>query len=214
MTSIGDLFVSVRAKTSGLTKGLRKANRSIQAFSKSAAGTLAMVGAGFLGFKGLQTIASGFFSSLMYHSEDFRTAWIEMTNSLRDAFRDLAIKWGPQLANTIKSLTQKLITLLTQIDAATDPEAWNQLGKDAKRGAGWLTKTMLFNPSTLGPGGNADLAEAKARLASRGKAGSDSFWYSEVGQMLLYMFGPSRKTAGFTRSGEEIPVKIMSGGPE
>lgn len=211
MASIGDLFVSVRAKTQGLDKGLRKANRSIKSFSRSAAGALAVVGAGFLGFKGIQAIFSRFFSALMYHSAEFRTAWVEMTNTLRETFTKLAVQWGPRLGKMIESLTLKLILLLESLDAATNPEAWNQIGRDLKKSLGNAVDYMKMNPfSTLLDPHGAGIRGAA--MSNRGQAPGqfqNSDWHQikywletrKPGHQMLFQMDP-------------IPVKILEGAPQ
>ena len=211
MASIGDLFVSVRAKTQGLDKGLRKANRSIKSFSRSAAGALAVLGAGFLGFKGIQAVFSRFFSSLMYHSDEFRTAWIKMSNTMRETFAKLAVQWGPRLAKMIESLTVKLILLLESLDAATDPEAWNQLGRDLKKSLGSAASYIGKNPfsTLLDPHGSGIRGAAMRNRGQDPGQFMNSDWHQikywletrKPGHQMMFQMDP-------------IPVKILEGAPQ
>lgn len=211
MASIGDLFVSVRAKTQGLDKGLRKANRSIKSFSRSAAGALAVVGAGFLGFKGIQAIFSRFFSALMYHSAEFRTAWIEMSNTLRETFSKLAVQWGPRLARMIESLTIKLILLLESLDAATNPDAWNQLGRDLKSSLKDSMRNMGMNPfsTLLDPHGTGIRG---AVMKNRGQDPAQ-FQNSDWHHIKYWLETRDRGSRMFSPV-NPIPVKILEGAPQ
>jgi hypothetical protein len=211
MASIGDLFVSVRAKTQGLDKGLRKANRSIKSFSRSAAGALAVVGAGFLGFKGIQAIFSRFFSALMYHSAEFRTAWIEMSNTLRETFSKLAVQWGPRLARMIESLTIKLILLLESLDAATDPDSWNQLGRDLKKSFGASISYMAKNPfsSMLNPMESGFKANAMLEAGIDPGRFQNSDWHQ-----IKYWLETRDRGSRMLSPMNPIPVKILEGAPQ
>tara|TARA_R110000751_G_scaffold106870_1_gene203028 strand:+ start:650 stop:1309 length:660 start_codon:yes stop_codon:yes gene_type:complete len=102
MANVGDLFINVRAKTSGLTKGLRSARRSLKTFAKSAGGIVAGIGAAFGIFK-LFSFAMG---SLIGHSRDFRRSWSEIQNAISQAGAEFATQFGPQLSRGLTDLSK------------------------------------------------------------------------------------------------------------
>ena len=104
MAVVGDLFVNVRARTGGLTKGLRRARQKMQTFGKSAGGIITGLAAGF----GLFKLGSAAMSALVFHSKDFGEAWARVHNTVNELFKSLAEKIGPVLADGLNSLADWL----------------------------------------------------------------------------------------------------------
>tara|TARA_R110000803_G_scaffold185572_1_gene247947 strand:- start:263 stop:910 length:648 start_codon:yes stop_codon:yes gene_type:complete len=106
MANVGDLFINVRAKTSGLTKGLRGARRSLANFAKSGTGIIAGIGSAFGIFKTFQFLMG----SLIGHSKEFREAWAKIGKALADIGKSFAKEFGPALAKGIDRLAEWLTT--------------------------------------------------------------------------------------------------------
>ena len=106
MANVGDLFINVRAKTSGLTKGLRKARRSLANFAKSGTSIIAGIGAAF----GIFKVFKFLMGSLIGHSEEFRTAWAKIGTAVAEAGASFAKEFGPGLAKGLSSLSEWLGT--------------------------------------------------------------------------------------------------------
>ena len=102
MANVGDLFINVRAKTSGLTKGLRSARRSLANFARSGTGIIAGIGAAFGIFKTFDFMMG----SLIGHSEEFRESWAQLQTSINEAGQEFAMQFGPQLAQGISDLSK------------------------------------------------------------------------------------------------------------
>ena len=106
MANVGDLFINVRAKTSGLTKGLRSARRSLSNFAKSGTSIIAGIGAAF----GIFKVFKFLMGSLIGHSEEFRTAWAKIGKAVAEAGASFAKEFGPGLAKGLSSLAEWLGT--------------------------------------------------------------------------------------------------------
>ena len=106
MANVGDLFINVRAKTSGLTKGLRSARRSLANFAKSGTSIIAGIGAAFGIFKVFKFIMG----SLIGHSEEFRAEWAKIGTTIAEAGASFAKEFGPGLAKGLSSLAEWLGT--------------------------------------------------------------------------------------------------------
>ena len=106
MANVGDLFINVRAKTSGLTKGLRSARGSLANFARSGTAMIAGIGAGFGIFKGLQFIMG----SLIGHSAEFRESWAKIQTQVNQIGQEFAKEFGPALAKGISDLSEWLAT--------------------------------------------------------------------------------------------------------
>ena len=106
MANVGDLFINVRAKTSGLTKGLRGARRSLANFAKSGTGIIAGIGGAFGIFKTFQFLMG----SLIGHSKEFREAWAKIGTALAGIGKSFAKEFGPALARGISDLAEWLAT--------------------------------------------------------------------------------------------------------
>jgi hypothetical protein len=102
MANVGDLFINVRAKTSGLTKGLRSARRSLANFARSGTGIIAGIGAAFGIFKTFDFMMG----SLIGHSKEFRESWAQLQTSINEAGQEFAMQFGPQLAQGISDLSK------------------------------------------------------------------------------------------------------------
>lgn len=102
MANVGDLFINVRAKTSGLTKGLRSARRSLANFARSGTGIIAGIGAAFGIFKTFDFMMG----SLIGHSKEFRESWAQLQTSINEAGQEFAKQFGPQLAQGISDLSK------------------------------------------------------------------------------------------------------------
>ena len=106
MANVGDLFINVRAKTSGLTKGLRSARRSLSNFAKSGTSIIAGIGAAF----GIFKVFKFLMGSLIGHSQEFRTAWAKIGTAVAEAGASFAKEFGPGLAKGLSSLSEWLGT--------------------------------------------------------------------------------------------------------
>ena len=106
MAVVGDLFVQVKANTAALTKGLAGARRSLRRFSRSGAGLLAGVAAGFGAWK----LGSKVLGTMMHTSQEFREAWANVHNAVNGLLADLGAELGPILADGLNSLTEWLST--------------------------------------------------------------------------------------------------------
>ena len=102
MANVGDLFINVRAKTSGLTKGLRSARRSLANFARSGTGIIAGIGAAFGIFKTFDFMMG----SLIGHSKEFRESWAQLQTSINEAGQEFAKQFGPQLAQGVADLSK------------------------------------------------------------------------------------------------------------
>jgi hypothetical protein len=102
MANVGDLFINVRAKTSGLTKGLRSARRSLANFARSGTGIIAGIGAAFGIFKTFDFMMG----SLIGHSKEFRESWAQLQTSINEAGQEFAMQFGPQLAQGVADLSK------------------------------------------------------------------------------------------------------------
>ena len=102
MANVGDLFINVRAKTSGLTKELRSARRSLANFARSGTGIIAGIGAAFGIFKTFDFMMG----SLIGHSKEFRESWAQLQTSINEAGQEFAMQFGPQLAQGISDLSK------------------------------------------------------------------------------------------------------------
>ena len=196
MASVGDLFVNVRAKTQGLNSGLKKANRSISSFAGTAAKSLGAIAAGFAIFKTLKKVGGMFFSSLMYKSEEFRSAWANLNNQLVATFGKLAQRWGPALANVLDSLAEKIYSITTAMRLIP----WGAIGKG-------ITKKIKTPVSKLG------VAQAQGGLP-RALAGmmSTTLTKEESGGALLKAIYETLKLL-LSDGKDPKPVVIVSGGP-
>jgi hypothetical protein len=106
MANVGDLFINVRAKTSGLTKGLRSARRSLANFARSGTAIIAGIGAAFGVFK----LFDFLMGSLIGHSKEFREAWAKIGTEIAGLGADFAKEFGPALAKGISDLAEWLAT--------------------------------------------------------------------------------------------------------
>ena len=106
MANVGDLFINVRAKTSGLTKGLRSARRSLANFAKSGTSIIAGIGAAF----GIFKVFKFLMGSLIGHSAEFREAWAKIGTVIAEAGASFAKEFGPGLAKGISDLAEWLAT--------------------------------------------------------------------------------------------------------
>jgi hypothetical protein len=106
MANVGDLFINVRAKTSGLTKGLRSARRSLANFARSGTAIIAGIGAAFGVFKLFHFLMG----SLIGHSKEFREAWAKIGTEIAGLGADFAKEFGPALAKGISDLAEWLAT--------------------------------------------------------------------------------------------------------
>ena len=106
MANVGDLFINVRAKTSGLTKGLRSARRSLTNFARSGTAIIAGIGAAFGVFK----LFDFLMGSLIGHSKEFREAWAEIGTVFAELGGEFAKEFGPSLAKGISDLAEWLAT--------------------------------------------------------------------------------------------------------
>ena len=102
MANVGDLFINVRAKTSGLTKGLRSARRSLANFARSGTGIIAGIGAAF----GIFKLFDFMMGSLIGHSKEFRESWAQLQTSINEAGQEFAKQFGPQLAQGVEDLSK------------------------------------------------------------------------------------------------------------
>ena len=102
MANVGDLFINVRAKTSGLTKGLRSARRSLANFARSGTGIIAGIGAAF----GIFKLFDFMMGSLIGHSKEFRESWAQLQTSINEAGQEFAKQFGPQLAQGVADLSK------------------------------------------------------------------------------------------------------------
>lgn len=102
MAVVGDLFVQVRARTDSLTKGLRNARRSLQSFSRTGAGLIAGVAAGFSAWK----IADRVLGTMMHSSAEFRDAWAGVQNTVNALLAELGAELGPILAEGLNDLNE------------------------------------------------------------------------------------------------------------
>ena len=102
MANVGDLFINVRAKTSGLTKGLRSARRSLTKFARSGTGIIAGIGGAFGIFKTFQFMMG----SLIGNSKEFREAWARVGIAINEAGADFARQFGTSLAEGLDDLSK------------------------------------------------------------------------------------------------------------
>ena len=102
MANVGDLFINVRAKTSGLTKGLRSARRSLANFAKSGTGIIAGIGGAFGIFKTFQFLMG----SLIGNSKEFREAWARVGIAINEAGAEFARQFGTSLAEGLDDLAK------------------------------------------------------------------------------------------------------------
>ena len=102
MANVGDLFINVRAKTSGLTKGLRSARRSLTKFARSGTGIIAGIGGAFGIFKTFQFMMG----SLIGNSKEFREAWARVGIAINEAGAEFARQFGTSLAEGLDDLAK------------------------------------------------------------------------------------------------------------
>ena len=100
MANVGDLFVNVRARTSALTKGLQGARRRMSNFAKSSGGMIAGIAAGF----GLFKLGEKVLGAMVYHSDEFGSAWANINNVIQEMLGELANELGPTLAEGVNGL--------------------------------------------------------------------------------------------------------------
>ena len=102
MANVGDLFINVRAKTSGLTKGLRSARRSLSNFARSGTGIIAGIAGAFGIFKTFQFMMG----SLIGNSKEFREAWARVGIAINEAGAGFARQFGTSLAEGLDDLAK------------------------------------------------------------------------------------------------------------
>jgi len=158
--------------------------------------SLGAIAGGFALFKGLQKVGGMFFSSLMYQSKEFRSAWTDLNNQLIHTFGAMAQKWGPSLARMVESLTIKLINLIEGLDAAFDPEAWDQLGKQFKDAPKAVSIKKSIQKQVFETSANPSLDP------------TDSFNF--IGD---YIHNLLRHGLGMPTDSSPQPVVIVDGGP-
>ena len=105
-TSIGNLFINVKATTGQFTKSLGNIRRRLRTFATSGMGMIAGIAAGFGAWK----IGSTIFGQLLAHNKEFRESWAKVQNTVMDLIANLANKFGPAFADGLNALAEWLET--------------------------------------------------------------------------------------------------------
>lgn len=93
-TSVGNLFVNVRARTQGFSKALGNVRRRLRTFATSGMGLLAGMGAAFLTWRTGVTI----FANMLARSKEMRTAWAGVKNTINEMIQEFVDRFGPSIA--------------------------------------------------------------------------------------------------------------------
>lgn len=101
-TSVGNLFVNVRARTQGFSKALSNVRRRLRTFATSGMGLLAGMGAAFLTWRAGVTI----FANMLARSKEMRTAWAGVKNTINEMIGEFVDRFGPSIAKGLNDFKE------------------------------------------------------------------------------------------------------------
>lgn len=182
MSNVGDLFVSVRARTDGLRKGLRKSGAMLKRFSRSTTALVGGLAAGYLGLKGVMAVASLGFQSIIFHSKEAREGWGKLNNAIRNALERFAVTVGPKIGEVLTDWADSIDRLGPALDAFGENiekhmkslqyylnRARNPLGANVQGIIDQTSRDIGDGPDVIGkvPGQNFEWNYTRGRIVPR-----------------------------------------------
>ena len=101
-TTVGNLFVNVRARTQGFSKALGNVRRRLRTFATSGMGLLAGMGAAFLTWR----TGVAIFANMLARSKEMRTAWAGVKNTINEMIGEFVDRFGPSIAKGLNDFKE------------------------------------------------------------------------------------------------------------